>query len=335
MPFDNLSGIKTKKYNIWLFILLTFLALMATLFIPGLGLLAAVLLPVPASLMIIMGRIRDGIICAAVPCLILFLFGYILPPVMIAFIAAVAFSYRYAVENRWPAWRTIGAVFASFVGAVVIYLILYMMFYGFGSLSEISGTYYEYIESMGDDPFFSSYASMIAIEGAELDAVLAQTQSVLMFLPRILPGILAVSFAIISLVNYLVSCNIFKRNQIEIKPFKPFIAWDLPWYYVWGVILGLILVLIPKIGGTIDGSPAFIDQAFDVLGFNLVIIFGSLYAVLGISALWGIFARFKLGLLIRVIIIAALWFFFGIALFVFPLLGLIDIWANFRKLKRE
>jgi hypothetical protein len=101
------------------------------------------------------------------------------------------------------------------------------------------------------------------------------------------------------------------------------------------VILGLILVLIPEIGGNIDGSPALIDRAADVLGFNLIIIFGSLYAVLGISVLWGIFARFKLGLLIRVIIIAVLWFFFGIALLVFPLMGLIDIWANFRKLKRE
>jgi len=335
MPFDNLSGINTKKFNIWLFILLTFLALMATLLIPGLGLLGAALLPVPASLMVIMGRVRDGIICAAVPCLILFLFGYILPPVMIAFIVVVAFSYRYAVEKRWLAWRTIGAVFASFIGAVILYLILYMLFYGFGSLAEISGTYDAYIESMGDDPVFSSYAAIMMADGPELDAVLEQTQSLLLFLPRILPGIIAVSFALISLVNYVVSANIFKRNEIDIKPFRPFIAWDLPWYYVWGVILGLILVLVPEMGGTIDGSPAFIDRAVDVLGFNLVIIFGSLYAVLGISVLWGIFARFKLGLLIRVIIIAVLWFFFGIALFIFPLMGLIDIWANFRKLKRE
>jgi hypothetical protein len=57
--------------------------------------------------------------------------------------------------------------------------------------------------------------------------------------------------------------------------------------------------------------------------------------VLGISVLWGIFARFRLGLLIRVIIIVILWFFFAIAVIVFPLMGLIDIWANFRKLKRE
>jgi len=72
-----------------------------------------------------------------------------------------------------------------------------------------------------------------------------------------------------------------------------------------------------------------------VLGFNLVIIFGALYTVLGISVLWGIFIRFKLALVVRIIITAFLLFFFGIALIVVPLIGLIDIWVNFRKLKRD
>ena len=72
-----------------------------------------------------------------------------------------------------------------------------------------------------------------------------------------------------------------------------------------------------------------------MVGFNLIIMSGALYSILGISVLWGIFGRFKLGLLIKVIIIAFLLFFFIVALFIFPLLGLIDIWANFRKLKRN
>jgi uncharacterized protein YybS (DUF2232 family) len=284
---------------------------------------------------VIRGRVRDGIICAVVSCLILFFFGYILPPVFAGLIIAIAFSHRYAVERKWLAWKTISIIFMAFVGAVILYLLLYIMFYGSGSVSEISGAYNTYIEGMGDDPVFSSYAGLMMIGQSELDSVIAQTQSVLRFLPRILPGVLIVSFALISMVNYLVSVNIYKRNQIKIEPFRPFITWDLPWYYVWGVIIGLVLVLIPEMGGTLDGSPALIDQAADVLGFNLIILFGALYTVLGISVLWGIFVRFKLGLLLRIVIIVVLWFFFAVALIVFPLLGLIDIWANFRRLKRK
>ena len=90
MPFDNLSGIKTKKFNMGLFILLTFLALLGTMLIPGVGLLGAALLPLPASLLVIRGRIRDGIIVTVVACLILFLFGYILYASQFAAIGAAA-----------------------------------------------------------------------------------------------------------------------------------------------------------------------------------------------------------------------------------------------------
>lgn len=335
MPFDNLSGIKTKKYNLGLFILLTFLALIGTLVIPGLGLLGAALLPVPVSLLVIRGRIRDGIICAVVSCLVLFLFGYILPPVMMYLIIAIAFAHRHAVEKKLPAWRTVLTVFTVFAGAIILYLLLYVIFFGAGSISEIASAYNSYIDDMPQDPIFSSYAGLLMIQGPDLDAVISQTQSLLRFLPKILPGIFAVSFALISSVNYLFSSNIYKRNQIQIAPFRPFMTWDLPWYYVWGIIAGLVLVLIPQLGSTIDGSPALIDNAVDVLGFNLVIIFGALYTALGTSVLWGIFDRFKLVLMIRIIIIGFLWFFFGIALIILPLMGLIDIWANFRRLKRE
>jgi len=335
MPFDNLSGIKTKKFNMGLFILLTFLALLSTMLIPGVGLLGAALLPVPASLLVIRGRIRDGIICAVAACLFLFLLGYILPPVIMAIIIATAFTHRHAVEKKWSAWKTICGVFFILAGAVIIYMLLYLIFYGPGSFSQISGIYNDYIEGMAEDPVFSSYAGTILTDSSDFQAVLEQTRAVLRFIPRILPGILVVSFALISAVNYMICSYIYKRNQIDIAPFRPFIAWDLPWYYVWGIIAGLVLVLIPEMGGSAGGQPAAADLAADITGYNLIIMFGALYTALGISVLWGIFDRFKITFLIRVMVIVFMWFFFIIALLIFPLLGLIDIWANFRRLKRN
>ena len=148
-------------------------------------------------------------------------------------------------------------VFGAFIGAVLLYLLLYVIFYGPGSISGISDAYHTYIEGMSDDPLFSGYAELMMIDGAELDALISQTQSLLRFLPRILPGILAVSFALISMLNYMVSSNIYKRNKIGIMPFKPFIAWDLPWYYVWGMIIGLTLVLIPELGSSIERKSGY------------------------------------------------------------------------------
>jgi hypothetical protein len=88
-------------------------------------------------------------------------------------------------------------------------------------------------------------------------------------------------------------------------------------------------------GSAVDGGTLTVNAVIDIVGYNLIIIFGFLYLVLGISVLFGIFTRLKVGIVWRILIFASLWFFFGFALIVFPLLGLIDIWADLRKLKKK
>ena len=335
MSFDNLSRIKTKKLNLGLLILFTFLALVFSFFVPGLGLLGVALLPIPTVLLVIMGRIRDGIICATVACLVILALNYILAPVAIILIISVAFIYRWAVENKKTYWQVIGAVFFAFFAAIILYIILFSVFYRVNFFSETLAGYNEYIDGLMDDSFIDAYSSLMMFDRSQMSEIIAQTQSMLRYFPRVLPGILVVSFGIISGLNYAFSVWIFKRYQIELKPMIPFIKWDLPWYYVWGVIIGLILVLVPEMGSVAGGGTLTVNTALDIVGYNLIIIFGPLYLVLGISVLFGIFTRFKVGIVWRILIFASLWFFFIFALIVFPLMGLIDIWANFRRLKRK
>lgn len=335
MSFDNLSRIKTKKLNLGFLILFTFLALVFSFFVPGVGLLGVALLPIPTVLLVIMGRIRDGIICATVACLVILAFNYILAPVAIMLIISVAFIYRSAVENKKTYWQVIGAVFFAFVAAVILYIILFSVFYRVNFFSETLAGYNEYIDGLMDDSFIDAYSSLMTFDRSQMSEIIAQTQSMLRFFPRVLPGVLVVSFGIISGLNYAFSVRIFKRYQIEIKPMVSFIKWDLPWYYVWGIIVGLVLVLVPEMGSTAGIGTSTVNTVLDIVGYNLIIIFGLLYLVLGISVLFGIFARFKVGIVWKILIFASLWFFFAFAFIVFPLMGIIDIWANFRKLKRK
>jgi hypothetical protein len=56
--------------------------------------------------------------------------------------------------------------------------------------------------------------------------------------------------------------------------------------------------------------------------------------VLGTAVLWGLFDKFKVRISVRVIIIVVMFLLFGFGA-VLPVVGLIDIWANFRKLVRS
>lgn len=335
MSFDNLSGIKSKKLNLGLLILFTFLALVTSFLIPGFGLIGAALLPVPAMLLVLAGRLRDGIICAAVSCLVILALNYILAPVVIALIVSIAFIHRWAIINDKIYWKVIAAVFFSFFGAMILYILLYSAFYRVNFFTESLTNYNGYIDNLADDSFIEAYSRLMLVDSSQMNEIVSQVQGMLRFIPRVLPGIFIVSFGIISCVNYVFSTHILKRYNVEIKQMPPFIKWDLPWYHVWGVILGLVLILIPNMSGPDSSNPGTFDNIIDIAGYNLTIIFGVLYLILGISVLFGIFARFKIGTLWKIFIFAFLWFFFGSAFIVFPLLGLIDIWVNFRKLKRK
>ncbi|HAX18307.1 MAG TPA: hypothetical protein DCY00_06910 [Actinobacteria bacterium] len=70
------------------------------------------------------------------------------------------------------------------------------------------------------------------------------------------------------------------------------------------------------------------------MGINLLIIFGLIYTVTGFAVLWGIFDNFKMAYLWRILIIIAISFFI-VLLIIIPIIGILDIWINFRKLERR
>jgi len=327
MSFDNLKNIKIERLNLALLTLFTFLSLVFTIFVPFIGIVGLALLPVPATLLILCGRIRDGTICAVIACIVLIILDYIIAPVAVILIIAVSFIYRNSISKDKSKLFTVSSIFLVFCGAALLYIILVSAIGRINFVSELFRSYNSYIDGMSANQFISGYASLMSVDQSQFDLILKQTQNILRFIPYIAPGILIVSFVIVSVINYAATSAVLRRYNINIKPFSSFNELDLPWYYCWGAILGLVLVLVPSTGQNFD-------KLVDVIGFNLIIIFGLLYLVLGISVLWGILERFKVPFIWRISIFIILGLFFGFAILILPFLGLIDIWVNFRRLKR-
>ncbi|MBC8389207.1 MAG: DUF2232 domain-containing protein [Actinobacteria bacterium] len=327
MSFDNLKNIKIERLNLALLTLFTFLSLVFTIFVPFLGIVGLALLPVPATLLILCGRIRDGTICAVIACIVLILLDYIIAPVAVILIIAVSFIYRNSISKDKSKLFTVSGIFLVFCGAALLYIILVSAIGRINFVSELFSSYNSYIDGMSANQFISGYAGLLSVDQSQFDLILKQTQNILRFIPYIAPGILIVSFVIVSVINYVATSAVLRRYNINIKPFLSFNELDLPWYYCWGAILGLVLVLVPSTGQNFD-------KLVDIIGFNLIIIFGLLYLVLGISVLWGILERFKVPFIWRISIFIILGLFFGFAILILPFLGLIDIWVNFRRLKR-
>ena len=324
MSFDNLNNIKTKKLNLALLTLFTVLFLIFIIFIPFLGIIGLALIPVPATLLVLRGRIRDGIICAVIACLLLLLLDYLLAPIVILLILAVSFVYKNCISRNKSKLFIVSSVFLIFSGAVLLYILLVSAINRINFVGEIFRSYNVYVDQISDDQFVLGYANLLSIGQSQFDSIIQQTQDILRFIPYVVPGVFIASFVIAGVINYMASSTILRRYNVDIEPFLSFKKWDLPWYYCWGAIIGLILVLIPSTGSSFD-------MLIDIIGFNLIVVFGLLYLILGVSALWGIFERFKVALILRIIILIILGLFFGFTMFILPFLGLIDIWIIFRR----
>ena len=327
MPFENLDKSKIKKLNLALLILFTAIALVLNIFFPFPGLIGFAFLPIPATLLIIAGRVRDGVICAVVGCLLLLFLNYLLVPAAILLIISIAFVFKEAIQKEKSLKWIMGSNFGILWGAVILYTLLVSAVDRVNFFSQSLSNYNSYIDQLGNDSSISGYYSSIFTDGAQFDAALQQTLGILKLVPYVVPGTLIVFFALAVLLNYWGCHTLFRKYGIELEAPKLFRKWDLPWYYVWGIIAGLVPVLIPW------GSSAT-GRVLDIIGYNLIIIFGVLYFVLGISVLWGIFDRFKVSFIWRIVFLVFMGFFLVFMVFLIPLLGLIDIWANFRKLKR-
>lgn len=327
--FENINNTGPKKANLAFMILFTVSAMAALAILPFFGFISLAFIPVPAALLLCMNRYRDAVICAIAGTVILFIFNYILALVLLAVIAGVSFYYRHIKDKDKiikPAYSVLilAAIFAS---SILIYLLAESAAIGSNAFSQLIVKYNESVKNIFSQQFLDEMRSVMIIDSSQLETAAKQTQDMFLFMPKLFPGLLAVFFGLTGLLNYYFSYFFFRRYQVKVPQPVSIKEWDVPWYCCWGVIAGIVCLVIPKFNDAYDGI-------LDIAGYNLIIAFGTLYLLLGIAVLWGLLERFKVRNSVKIFIIVIVFLFFGF-LIILPVLGLIDIWANFRKLNRS
>jgi hypothetical protein len=106
----------------------------------------------------------------------------------------------------------------------------------------------------------------------------------------------------------------------------PFTRWRLPWYAVWGAVLGVAFYLL---------GDQFSWTALRVLGINIMVIYGALTLVLGVSVFVYLLRspRIPRFLKLALIITSFLYLFFSVVSLI--MFGLFDLVFNFRRLPEE
>ncbi len=114
----------------------------------------------------------------------------------------------------------------------------------------------------------------------------------------------------------------FNENEGRI----PFARWRLPWYAVWGAVLGIAFYLL---------GDQFSWTVLRVLGINLMVVYGALTLVLGVSVFVYLLQSPRIPRLLKfaLIISSFIYFFFSVVSLI--MFGLFDLVFNFRRLPEE
>lgn len=142
----------------------------------------------------------------------------------------------------------------------------------------------------------------------------------------LLPANLAIWSLISTFITYSLGRLIFQRLGYTVPPLPPFSRWRFPWYLIWGLILGLGLVM----GGDTLGLVRFV-----VAGKNLLYVSNFLYLILGLSIACFYTKKWNLSRLVKFLLIGVFFLYWPFAVIILSTLGLLDSLFNIRQLNSE
>jgi uncharacterized protein YybS (DUF2232 family) len=284
------------------------------LFIPFLGQIAALFTPVPLIILWVRSGRRAGLAAlGSAGVAVLFLAG---PQAAVILVSAFGLMAVGVGEGMFRKFKAEGAALLggllplAVLGAALTY---YFVRIGKNPVAVLEQYFQESLKEVA-----ALYLKVGLRETA--DMVAAASDKLVYYMVRLLPALAVTSSVLQAACCYgLARVLMLKRDgQASGHGGTSLAAWYAPDVWVWGLILALSLVAIPSSPGR-------------TVGLNLVIVFIAVYAAQGMAVVEHALKKVRIASfgrgLIHALILATPLLAFVTAL------GVVDIWADFRKVR--
>jgi uncharacterized protein YybS (DUF2232 family) len=285
---------------------------LAGLIIPVLGLMAVVFSPVPLIIAYVRGGKREGLASIGLTCLLVSVIaGWQGAVLFLLTFGLMAIGIAEAMQRR-----------SKPEGAALLGGLL--------PIAAIGIALAAYFAHLGKSPIavVEEYMRNSLVEAAKMYTTLGLTEAAAMinavsdrfiyYLVRLLPGIVIATSVVQAACCYGLARTVIARRQGP-APDQPTLAqWHAPDVWVWGLIATLACAVIPQ-------------ETAHIISWNTAILFGVLYTAQGIAIVEHYFRKAGIHTAVRGMLHAII-----LALPVVvcvTALGVVDIWADFRKVR--
>lgn len=141
----------------------------------------------------------------------------------------------------------------------------------------------------------------------------------------VIPALLVIWALSTAILNYLLAQVVLVRLKIEIPVLSPFREWRLPWWIIWGFIMGFAVYLVGDHNGLL-----LLSQ----VGANIMMIYVPVLFVLGLSVLSFFIGKYLPSKGARLLILFMAILFFNFVFVAVLSVGIFDLVFNYRRLEK-
>lgn len=285
-------------------------------YLPFLGIVINLIVPVPVIILTMRAGFRVGTISTIVAGLLV---GVLVgPSQMIVVILGFGFlgiAIGGALREGFSPGRVmmIGSV-VSFTSKLLLMMVLIWVF----KIPISNGS--EDLIAEGMVKAEELYRSM-GLSEAEIANSVKTLKTMMAGLALLFPAILIMTSVADTFINLGVARVVGKKLGQEIGWFPPFAEWKLPWQFIWGYLLGLML--------TIVGNFLSVHWVYAV-GMNIYYLFMYVFLIEGMAVTWYGLREWKVTPVLKwsVLLLA---FLIPPVIQVLHWVGILDLWFDFRR----
>lgn len=212
-------------------------------------------------------------------------------------------------------------------GTVIVLIAILLMFFITYSLLEVGTVNISKAVQQNIDTTIELYRDMgflnLSQNGITEEEIRQMLQSFYRSMLLLIPSVLVIWALATAFINYMVVHKLLTRLKLAAPTLRAFREWQLPWWVIWGFILGFAVY--------IAGDRLALEKLL-VVGKNIMLVYVPILFVLGLAVITFKIGRYFEGRGFRIfaIIIGLLFFRFVCAALVVT--GLLDLVFNYRHL---
>ena len=295
---------------------LTVVLALAAVYLPIVGVVAALIWALPIIVLVVRHGMRWGLMAVAVSGIIMaLLIEPMLSLRMVISFAPTGLALGYGFRKGWSGTKVFGAaITASLVGKLAALGLLFAI----TAVNPLS-TEVDVVKESFDTAF--QFYENVGIDAAALQQSKQEIQNGLNMLALLLPLVVIMMGLVDTVIGYMVGSRVLRRIGTPVAEFPPFAEWRLPQFFLY--LFGFALVGLYW-GGTRDIQPLY--QA--ALNANMLAIFAGL--IQGLSLAHCIMRHYRLSGVIRGIVYLAI-VMNGFLTQLVAMTGLIDMLFDYRR----